>query len=161
MFDVIDTGSEPADIPVSEVVRAGNLVWSVHISEHPVTGELVLGDIETQTRRTLQNLEIAIRAAGGTLADVVQVQVFLVEKTDSAGMNKVYAEIFKDVKRLPPRPQWLSSEQRPVSSLPPVEIPRRSEAGLAASTTAPADGAEATEKAPSRRPAGQARPATA
>ncbi len=71
------------------------------------------------------------------------------------------AEIFKDVKRLPPRPQWLSSEQRPVSSLPPVEIPRRSEAGLAASTTAPADGAEATEKAPSRRPAGQARPATA
>ncbi|MBN9223811.1 MAG: cell division protein FtsH [Microbacterium sp. SCN 70-27] len=71
------------------------------------------------------------------------------------------AEIFKDVKRLPPRPQWLSSEQRPVSSLPPVEMPRRSEAGLAASTAAPADGAEATEKAPARRPAGQARPATA
>ncbi|MFC4222553.1 ATP-dependent zinc metalloprotease FtsH [Lysinibacter cavernae] len=33
------------------------------------------------------------------------------------------AEIFKDVKRLPPRPQWLSSEGRPVSDLPPVEIP--------------------------------------
>ncbi len=34
------------------------------------------------------------------------------------------AEIFTDIKRLPPRPQWLSSEQRPVSALPPVRSPR-------------------------------------
>ena len=69
------------------------------------------------------------------------------------------AEIFKDVKRLPPRPQWLSSEQRPVSELPPVEVPqRRDEAGLAASVEAE----QATaEKAAKRRPSGQARPATA
>ena len=39
------------------------------------------------------------------------------------------AEIFKDVKRLPPRPQWLSSEQRPVSQRPPVEVPRASSRG--------------------------------
>jgi 2-iminobutanoate/2-iminopropanoate deaminase len=96
MFEAIDIGSDPHDAPVSEVVRAGNFVWSVHVSEDPVNGDLVLGDIETQTRRTLQNLDISIRAAGGTLADVVQVQVFLVEKTDSAGMNKVYAEFFKE-----------------------------------------------------------------
>ncbi|MET0297459.1 MAG: cell division protein FtsH, partial [Microbacterium sp.] len=69
------------------------------------------------------------------------------------------AEIFKDVKRLPPRPQWLSSEQRPVSTLPPVDVPRRREdAGLAAAVeaeqTAPAT-------SPVRRPSGQARPATA
>ena len=69
------------------------------------------------------------------------------------------AEIFKDVRKLPPRPQWLSSEQRPVSQLPPVEVPhRRGEAGLAASVEA---GQPATEKAPKRRPSGQARPATA
>ncbi|MDR7187055.1 cell division protease FtsH [Microbacterium trichothecenolyticum] len=70
------------------------------------------------------------------------------------------AEIFKDVKRLPPRPQWLSSEQRPVSELPPVEVPqRRGEAGLAASVEA--DELPAAEKATKRRPTGQARPATA
>lgn len=39
---------------------------------------------------------LAARAAGGTLADVVQVQVFLVEKADLAGMNKVYAEFFNE-----------------------------------------------------------------
>ncbi|SDG41945.1 ATP-dependent zinc metalloprotease FtsH [Microbacterium pygmaeum] len=69
------------------------------------------------------------------------------------------AEIFKDVKRLPPRPQWLSSNERPVSHQPPVEVPkRRAEAGLAASVEAEQT---AAEKAPKRRPTGQARPATA
>jgi cell division protease FtsH len=34
------------------------------------------------------------------------------------------AEIFKDVKKLPPRPQWLSSDRRPVSDLPAVSIPQ-------------------------------------
>jgi cell division protease FtsH len=69
------------------------------------------------------------------------------------------AEIFKDVKRLPPRPQWLSSNERPVSQLPPVEVPqRKQEAGLAASVEAEQAG---TEKARRLRPSGQARPATA
>jgi len=69
------------------------------------------------------------------------------------------AEIFKDIKKLPPRPQWLSSEQRPVSTLPPVEVPRRrDEAGLAANVEAEQPVAE---KAAKRRPTGQARPATA
>jgi cell division protease FtsH len=69
------------------------------------------------------------------------------------------AEIFKDVKRLPPRPQWLSSDQRPVSYQPPVEVPRRVHPeGIAAAIEVEQS---APEKAPKRRPTGQARPATA
>ncbi|WP_248243123.1 ATP-dependent zinc metalloprotease FtsH [Microbacterium kunmingense] len=69
------------------------------------------------------------------------------------------AEIFADVTKLPPRPQWLSSSDRPVSTLPPVEVPRRAEpAGVAASAAAEEP---AAEKAAVRRPSGQARPATA
>ncbi|GAA4749066.1 ATP-dependent zinc metalloprotease FtsH [Amnibacterium soli] len=34
------------------------------------------------------------------------------------------AEIFKDVNKLPPRPQWLSSDRRPVSDLPAVAMPK-------------------------------------
>jgi cell division protease FtsH len=69
------------------------------------------------------------------------------------------AEIFKDIKRLPPRPQWLSSEQRPPSTRPPVDVPaRREEAGLAANVESEEPVAE---KALTRRPTGQARPATA
>jgi cell division protease FtsH len=69
------------------------------------------------------------------------------------------AEIFKDVKRLPPRPQWLSSDQRPVSYQPPVEVPRRVHPeGIAAAVEVEQG---APEKAAKRRPTGQARPATA
>lgn len=69
------------------------------------------------------------------------------------------AEIFSDVKRLPPRPQWLSSSERPVSPLPPVDVPvRAAEVGVAASEQADAAAAPAT---PRPRPSGQARPATA
>ncbi|GAA1978857.1 ATP-dependent zinc metalloprotease FtsH [Microbacterium pumilum] len=69
------------------------------------------------------------------------------------------AEIFADVEKLPPRPQWLSSEQRPVSPRPPVEVPSRAvREPVAASVEAEQ---AAPEKAVKRRPTGQARPATA
>ena len=44
MFELIDTGTAESDVPVSDAVRAHNLVWSVHISEDPVSGEIVAGD---------------------------------------------------------------------------------------------------------------------
>ncbi|WEK13404.1 MAG: ATP-dependent zinc metalloprotease FtsH [Candidatus Microbacterium phytovorans] len=70
------------------------------------------------------------------------------------------AEIFTDIRKLPPRPQWLSSTERPVSTLPPVEVPRtQDEAGLAAQVAA--EGETVAQKAPARRASGQARPATA
>ena len=69
------------------------------------------------------------------------------------------AEIFTEVRRLPPRPQWLSSDKRPVSALPPVEVPKQKlPEGLAADVPAEA---VVAEKQPHRRPSGQARPATA
>jgi cell division protease FtsH len=49
------------------------------------------------------------------------------------------AEIFSDVKKLPKRPQWLSSAKRPVSNAGPVDVPKRR--------------AAATKKAPAKRAA--------
>ena len=46
-------------------------------------------------------------------------------------------EIFKDVKKLPLRKQWLSSNERPVSKLPPVKVPAK-KAEPAAKATKPA-----------------------
>lgn len=94
MIEVIDTGIAPSTGPVNDCIRAGSQVWLVVIAEDPKTGDIVRGDIEAQTRRALQNLDQAIRAAGGTLANIVQVQVFLTDKADARGMNKVYAEFF-------------------------------------------------------------------
>ncbi|MBT1544517.1 ATP-dependent zinc metalloprotease FtsH [Curtobacterium aurantiacum] len=57
-------------------------------------------------------------------------------------------EIFKDVRKLPERPQWLSSDRRPVSNLPAIQVP-----GQAASTAADDASGSETSK-PRRRPFG-------
>ena len=72
------------------------------------------------------------------------------------------AEIFSDVRKLPERPLWLSSNNRPVSDVPPIEMPKRVvPADAAASVDGTAEAAAprgATDGAPA---SGQARPATA
>jgi enamine deaminase RidA (YjgF/YER057c/UK114 family) len=93
-FESIATGIAPSTAPVSDANRAGNHVWLVAIAEDPATGEIIQGDIEAQTRQTLRNLDQAMHATGGTLADIVEVRVFLVDRNDAKGMNAVYAEFF-------------------------------------------------------------------
>jgi 2-iminobutanoate/2-iminopropanoate deaminase len=94
MIEKIETGIAPSSAPISDAVRAGKQVWLVAIAEDPDSGEIVSGGLEAQARRCIQNLEIGIRAAGGTLANLVMVQIFLVDAADAAGMNTVYREYF-------------------------------------------------------------------
>ena len=96
MIEKIDVGMAPSNAPVSDCIKAGQQVWLVAIAEDPATGEIVQGDIGVQTRRTLENLKRAITAAGGTMADITQVQIFLSDKADAAGMNAVYREYFSE-----------------------------------------------------------------
>jgi cell division protease FtsH len=67
------------------------------------------------------------------------------------------AEIFTEVRKLPERPLWLSSTERPVSERPPIEVPKK-DVSLAASVEAPAS-APRTQSGSAG--AGHARPATA
>ncbi|MGN6446810.1 ATP-dependent metallopeptidase FtsH/Yme1/Tma family protein, partial [Amnibacterium sp.] len=70
------------------------------------------------------------------------------------------AEIFKDVKKLPPRPQWLSSDRRPVSDLPAVSVPSPKapiDAGAVDGGVDSNGGAPARKRSPRIKP----RPATA
>ncbi len=54
-------------------------------------GKLIgAGDIRVQTQATLENLKIAVTAAGGTLADIFKTTVYLGDVSDYAGMNEVY-----------------------------------------------------------------------
>lgn len=96
MIERIDTGIAPSSAPINDAVRSGKHVWLVAIAEDPVTGEIVGGGIEEQARRCLQNLEIAVKAAGGTLRNLVMVQIYLVDSADTAGMNAVYREFFTE-----------------------------------------------------------------
>ena len=94
MIEKIETGISPSSAPINDAVRAGKHLWLVVIAEDPVSGDIVEGGIEAQARRCLQNLEIALKAAGGTLANLVMLQIFLIDSADAAGMNAVYREFF-------------------------------------------------------------------
>jgi enamine deaminase RidA (YjgF/YER057c/UK114 family) len=96
MIERIETGIAPSSAPISDAVRAGKHVWLVAIAEDPISGEIVEGGIEVQTRRCIENLEIALKAAGGSLRNLVMVQIFLTDSADAAGMNAVYREFFTE-----------------------------------------------------------------
>ncbi|MDX0714787.1 RidA family protein [Sinorhizobium medicae] len=94
MFEKVETGITASRAPLSGTVKAGRIVRSVHIAKNPETGELVTGDIECQARQVFSNLRKALEAAGSTLAAVVQIHTYLIDRADAAGMNKVYREFF-------------------------------------------------------------------
>ncbi len=83
--------------PYSPALRAGQwLFLSGQVPFDPATGQLVDGDIATQTRRVLQNIGTLLDAAGLTHAAIVRTTVFLADMTDFAAMNAAYAEFFSE-----------------------------------------------------------------
>jgi 2-iminobutanoate/2-iminopropanoate deaminase len=57
---------------------------------HPDTGKLEEG-LEAQTRRTLQNVEAILNAAGCTPADIVKVTLLLADIKDFKAVDQIYA----------------------------------------------------------------------
>lgn len=92
----ISTAAAPAAIgPYSQAIRVGNRLYLAgQIGLDPVTGKLVSGEIQDQTRQVMLNLEAILQAAGFTLEDVVQVQVYLSNLDHYGAMNRVYATFF-------------------------------------------------------------------
>ncbi len=94
---IISTARAPAAIgPYSQAVRAGNTVYfSGQIPLDPVTGALVEGDIQAQTRRVFDNLAAVAEAAGGSLAQIVRVGIYVTDLGHFAEVNAVMAEYFQ------------------------------------------------------------------
>lgn len=95
--EIIATDSAPQAIGTySQAVKTGSTVYlSGQIPLIPETMELVDGDIKQQIHRVFQNLQAVATAAGGELADVVKLNVFLTDLADFPHVNEVMAEYFK------------------------------------------------------------------
>ena len=93
----IQTESAPAAIgPYSQATRAGNTVFfSGQIPLDPATGNVVDGGIEAQARRAFDNLKAVADAAGGSMADIVRVGLYLTDLSQFAAVNAVMAEYFE------------------------------------------------------------------
>jgi reactive intermediate/imine deaminase len=91
---IISTPTAPKAIgPYSQAVRCGNTVYfSGQIPLDPATGELVAGDITAQTRRVFENLKAVCAAAGGSLAQLARVGIYLTDLGNFAAVNAVMAE---------------------------------------------------------------------
>ena len=81
--------------PYSQGIRSGNLLFvSGQVPIDPATGNIIEGDIKTQTDRVMRNLTAILEAAGGTMDNVLRCTVYLADMNDFAAMNEVYGSYF-------------------------------------------------------------------
>lgn len=94
---IINTDKAPQAIGTySQAVKVNNTVYlSGQIPLVPETMEMVEGDIEAQIRRVFDNLTAVCEAAGGSLQDIVKLNIFLTDLSNFATVNLIMAEYFE------------------------------------------------------------------
>ncbi len=95
--EIISTDKAPQAIGTySQAVKVGSAVYlSGQIPLIPETMEMVDGDIKLQIHRVFQNLLAVANAAGGDLADIVKLNIFLTDLSNFPQVNEVMAEYFQ------------------------------------------------------------------
>jgi reactive intermediate/imine deaminase len=93
----ISSPEAPAAIgPYSQAIRAGDTLWmSGQIPLDPASMQIVDGGIEAQAARVFDNMRAVLKAAGGTLDDVVKLSILLVDLGDFATVNEIMAKAFR------------------------------------------------------------------
>ena len=104
MKKIIFTDKAPAPIgPYNQGVLVGNTLYtSGQIALNPSTMELVLDDIETETKQVMENMKAVLEAADMTFENVVKTTIFIMNMGDFARINSVYGSYF-DEKTAPAR----------------------------------------------------------
>lgn len=98
MKRIVRTDHAPAPIgPYNQAIIANNTLYaSGQIAINPATGDLVNGDIESETRQVMENIKAILSAAELTFEHVVKVSVFVKDMHNFSRINAVYAEYFND-----------------------------------------------------------------
>ena len=95
--EIIQTNKAPAAIGTySQAVKVGNTVYlSGQIPLDAETMELVGGDMAAQIHRVFDNLQAVAEAAGGSLADIAKLNIFLIDLEHFALVNEIMASYFQ------------------------------------------------------------------
>lgn len=96
MKKIITTNKAPQAIgPYSQAVQCGKTVYlSGQIPLNPDTMELVNKDIHAQVHQVFDNLSAVSNAAGGSLADIVKINIFLTDLANFSIVNEVMEKYF-------------------------------------------------------------------
>jgi len=95
--EIINTDNAPQAIGTySQAVKVYNTVYlSGQIPLNPMTMTMISGDMEAQIRRVLDNLKEVAEAAGGSLANIVKLNVYLTDLAHFPLVNELMAEYFQ------------------------------------------------------------------
>ena len=98
MKKIIYTENAPAPIgPYNQAVLVGNTLYtSGQIALNPQTMELVLDDIETETKQVMENMKAVLAAAEMTFENVVKTSIFIMNMEDFSRINAVYGVYFNE-----------------------------------------------------------------
>ncbi|MDY0780015.1 RidA family protein [Tenacibaculum sp. IB213877] len=98
MKKIITTDKAPAPIgPYNQAVLSGNTLYtSGQIAINPETGELVLGDIASETKQVMENMKAVLEAAEMTFENVIKTSIFISDMHNFSQINEVYATYFDD-----------------------------------------------------------------
>ena len=104
---VISTDKAPQAIGTySQAIKAGSTVYlSGQIPLVPETMELIEGDMEAQIEQVFSNLIAVCEAAGGSLQDIVKLNIFLTDLSHFALVNEVMARHFTCLLYTSPSPR--------------------------------------------------------
>ena len=95
---IIQTDQAPQAIGTySQAVRVDNTVYlSGQIPLDPASMEVVAGGIEAEITRVFDNLQAVAEAAGGSLADIVKLNIFLTDLGNFPTVNEIMAKYFSE-----------------------------------------------------------------
>jgi 2-iminobutanoate/2-iminopropanoate deaminase len=98
MKKIINTDKAPAPIgPYNQAVFIGNTLFtSGQIALDPISMELVLDDIETETNQVMQNMKAVLEAADMTFENFVKSTIYIMNMNDFAKINSVYSKYFNE-----------------------------------------------------------------
>ena len=93
-FGAAPTGPGGRSLPFTKAVRAGDFIFVSGQVPMGADGEIVDGNIATQTRQTIENVKAILQAQGLGLEHVVKATAWLADTRDFWSFNKVYLEYF-------------------------------------------------------------------
>jgi 2-iminobutanoate/2-iminopropanoate deaminase len=121
MRNVVTTEKAPKAIgPYSVAIQTDGFVFcSGQLGLNPETGDLVVAEVEAQTRQALTNLKNVLEASGSSLEMVVKTTVFLKDMADFPKMNAIYGEFFSSK---PPARSTIAVAGLPKGGLVEIEV---------------------------------------
>ena len=98
MKTIITTSKAPSPIgPYNQAVLVNNILFtSGQIAIDPVSGNLILDNINVETKQVMENLKAVLKEADMTFENVVKTSIFIADMNDFSMINDIYGSYFNN-----------------------------------------------------------------